>query len=83
MAEETILRNDFFEALLNPVTGSLQSIHEYGARGNRLSQQLAFRTPGPTASKVGETYRDPDETAVYSVMGVDKIEVTESTTASG
>lgn len=83
MAEETILRNEFFEALLNPVTGSLQSIHEYGARGNRLSQQLAFRTPGPTASKVGETYRDPDETAVYSVMGVDKIEVTESTTASG
>jgi alpha-mannosidase len=83
MAEDTILRNEFFEALLNPVTGSLQSIHEYGARANRLSQQLALRMPGPTASKVGETYRDPDETAIYSVMAVDKIEVTESSTASG
>ncbi len=83
MAEETILRNEFFEALLNPVTGSLQSIHEYGARGNRLSQQLALRTPGASTSKVGEVYRDPDETAVYSVMAVDKIEVTESSTASG
>jgi alpha-mannosidase len=83
MAEETILRNEFFEALLNPVTGSLQSIHEYGARSNRLSQQLALRTPGAAASKAGEAYRDPDETAVYSVMGVDKIEVTESSTASG
>ena len=32
-----------------------------------MSQQLALRLPG-AAQKPGDTYRDPDETAVYSVM---------------
>lgn len=83
LAEDTILRNEFFEALLNPVTGSLQAIHEYQARGNRLSQQLALRLPGPGGGRAGEAYRDPDETAVYSVMAVDQIAVTASSTVLG
>lgn len=82
LAEENILRNEFFEAIINPVTGTLGALHEYGKRGNRLSQQLALRLPGP-AQKPGDTYRDPDETAVYSVMAADSVEVTAATTAIG
>lgn len=83
LAEETVLRNEYFEALLNPVTGSLQSIHEYQVRGNRMSQQLALREPGKSTAKPGDVYRDPDESAVYSVMGVDEIRVTKSSTVAG
>jgi alpha-mannosidase len=82
LAEENVLRNEFFEAIINPVTGTLGALHEYQKRGNRLSQQLALRLPGP-AQKPGDTYRDPDETAVYSVMAADKVEVTQATTALG
>lgn len=82
LAEENVLRNEFFEAIINPVTGTLGALHEYGKRGNRLSQQLALRLPGP-AQKPGDTFRDPDETAVYSVMAADSVEVTSATTAIG
>ncbi len=82
LAEENLLRNEFFEAIINPVTGTLGALHEYGKRGNRMSQQLALRLPGP-AQKPGDTYRDPDETAVYSVMAADSVTVTAATTAIG
>ncbi|QDU28611.1 hypothetical protein ETAA8_37140 [Anatilimnocola aggregata] len=82
LAEENVLRNEFFEAIINPVTGTLGALHEYGKRGNRISQQLALRLPG-AAQKPGDTYRDPDETAVYSVMAADEVKVTMSTTALG
>jgi alpha-mannosidase len=77
-----LLRNEFFEATINTTTGALQSVHEYSSRRNRISQQLAIRTPGP-AGKPGDVYRDPDETAQYSVMGADSVEVTCSTAAMG
>jgi alpha-mannosidase len=82
LAEEGLLRNEFFEAHINAVTGTLSSLHEYGKRGNRLSQQLALRLPG-AAQKPGDTYRDPDETAIYSAMAADSVEVTQATTAVG
>ena len=82
LAEEGLLRNEFFEAIINPTTGSLAAIHEYKSRGNRLSQQLALRAPGPK-QKPGDTYRDPDESAVYSVMAADSMETTISTTTLG
>ncbi len=43
LVEETILRNEFFEASIDPETGGLRTIRDYSSRGNRLSQQLAFR----------------------------------------
>src|SRR6185437_16114922 len=46
LAEDNVLRNEFFEAIINPTTGSLAAIHEYKSRGNRFSQQLALRMPG-------------------------------------
>ncbi|MDX1944378.1 MAG: hypothetical protein SFU86_03150 [Pirellulaceae bacterium] len=82
LVEDGVLRNEFFEAIINPTTGSLAAVHEYKSRGNRLSQQIALRMPGPK-QKPGDTYRDPDESAVYSVMAGDTVETTISTTTLG
>jgi len=82
LADDGVLRNEFFEAIINPTTGSLAAIHEYKSRGNRLSQQLALRLPAPK-QRPGDTHRDPDEAALYSVMAADSIETTIATTALG
>ncbi len=82
LAEENTLRNEFFEATINPTTGTLGSLHEYKTRGNRMSQQLALRIPG-AKQKPGDSYRDPDESAIYSVMAADSVETTIATTALG
>ena len=82
LAQDNALRNEFFEAIINPTTGSLAAIHEYKTRGNRLSQQLALRMPG-AKQKPGDTYKDPDESAVYSVMAADSLETTIATTTLG
>ncbi|HBO44857.1 MAG TPA: hypothetical protein DD670_13190 [Planctomycetaceae bacterium] len=66
MAEENVLRNDLFEATLDPTTGAIHAIHDYRTRGNRLAVQLALRMPearGP----------DDDETA-YTIMAAERIE---------
>jgi alpha-mannosidase len=77
IAEANILRNEFFEAILNPVTGSLQAFREYGARRNRISQQLAFRDASLAQADGGS------DAAMYSVMACDRIEVTRSDTTFG
>jgi alpha-mannosidase len=82
LAQDNTLRNEFFEAIINPTTGSLAAIHEYKTRGNRLSQQLALRSPGPR-QKPGDTYRDESEAAVYSVMAADSLDTTIATTTLG
>jgi alpha-mannosidase len=82
LAADGVLRNEFFEAIINPTTGSLAAIHEYKSRGNRLSQQLALRMPAGK-QKPGDTYRNPDESAVYSVMAADSVETTVATTTLG
>jgi alpha-mannosidase len=82
LAEEGVLRNEFLEAVINPTTGSLAALHSYAVRGNRLSQQLALRSPAPR-QKPGDTHRDPDEMAVYSVMAADAVETTIATTTLG
>jgi alpha-mannosidase len=63
------------EVVINPTSGSILSIHDYRQRSNRLSQQIALRTPGPRPAP-GDVWRDPDETVVYSVMAADSVEVT-------
>ena len=45
MAEEHLLRNEFFELRFDPITGGLQSLHTDGTRGNLLSERLALRWP--------------------------------------
>jgi alpha-mannosidase len=82
LIEDNSLRNEFFEAIINPTTGSLAAIHEYQSRGNRLSQQLALRMPG-AKQRPGDTHRDPYEAATYSVMAADAIETTCSSSTLG
>jgi alpha-mannosidase len=73
LAEPDRLRNEFFEAKINPATGSLQSIQEYEKRGNFVSQQVAMRMP-----------RSADRRAArYSTMVADRVEVTAATQVMG
>lgn len=46
LVEENTLRNEYFEATVDPETGGLRSVRDYSTRGNRISQQLAFRFNG-------------------------------------
>ncbi len=83
LVSDNVLRNEFFEAVINPITGALSAIREYNARGNRISQQVAYRMPGRSTPKPGDVYQDPDEIATYSVMGADEIMTTIATPAMG
>jgi alpha-mannosidase len=78
MVEESdgaiLLRNDFFEASINPTTGALQSMQDYKKRGNRISYQLALRSPG-SQQQPGEAWRDPEEAAVYSIMVAESVDL--------
>jgi alpha-mannosidase len=82
LAEDGLLRNEYFEALINTTTGALQSIHEYDSRKNRLSQQLGFRISAGKR-RAGNEGIDPDERAEYSVMAADSIETTVATEVMG
>lgn len=47
LADERSVRNEFFEAHIDPATGGLVSIRDHRGRTNRLSQQLVYN-PGST-----------------------------------
>ncbi|MHB8902967.1 MAG: glycoside hydrolase family 38 N-terminal domain-containing protein, partial [Thermoguttaceae bacterium] len=70
MADENVLRNDFFEVRVDPATGALRSVHDYRTRDNRLAMQLAFRrAPHPESG-------DEDEAeSLYTVMAADDVSV--------
>ncbi|MCL6501845.1 MAG: hypothetical protein K6T86_04110 [Pirellulales bacterium] len=82
MAEGRIIRNDLLELEIHPETGGIRALHDFAFRGNRLSQQLALRLPGPRP-KPGEPWRDPDTNAVYSHMVADAVECTSAGPALG
>ncbi|HLA84430.1 MAG TPA: hypothetical protein VJL29_06525 [Thermoguttaceae bacterium] len=69
LAEENVLRNEFFEATIDPATGSLRAIHDYRTRGNRLAAQLALRAVERLDDESGTL------TGVYSTMAAERIEV--------
>ena len=68
LAEDLLLRNEFFEVHINPDTGGIERIKGYGRQPNLLSQQLAFRFP--RERKVATGGDDPAEasTTFYSEM---------------
>ncbi len=68
LAEESVLRNEFFEAIIQETTGSLRAIRTYGSRGNRMSQQIAL--------KYGRRFDPENPHAGYSVMVADRFETT-------
>ncbi len=82
IAAENVLRNEFFEVIVSRSTGGIQSLYDFNRRGNRLSQQLAFRMPSPPAAP-GEPSRDPDAAARYSTMRAESVEISAASTAFG
>jgi len=73
--KDLMLRNEYFEVVLNGKTGGIQGVRDYNQRGARLSQQLAYRVPGPRP-RVGEAWQDPDALAIYSQMVAEDIQLT-------
>ncbi len=45
LADQNAVRNEFFEAEIDPTTGGLRGLRDHRTRGNRLGQQLVFQ-PG-------------------------------------
>ncbi|MCE9555352.1 MAG: hypothetical protein K8T91_18540 [Planctomycetes bacterium] len=82
LAEGRILRNEFCEVTIHEKTGGVQSIMTDGHRGNRLSQQVALRRPGKRP-EAGDAWQIPDETASYSSMVAESVEITHSGPAIG
>jgi len=70
LAEENILRNEYFEIRFDPATGAIRAIYDYHSRGPRLAQQIAFRE---TLTGI-----EPDDDAHYTVMAADALEVAAS-----
>lgn len=81
LAEACVLQNEFFMAQIDPATGGLRAIHEYNARRNRLSQQLALRFGPPPRSSRGDDAAEADR--AYSSMVADAIETTVATPTLG
>ena len=67
LAEENVLRNEFFEAHFDPQTGGIRTISDYHSRDPRLAQQIALRLPHGG---------DPVADLNYSVMAADELTVT-------
>jgi hypothetical protein len=47
LADNNLVRNEFFEAEIDPTTGGLRSLRDHLTRANRIGQQLVFQ-PGST-----------------------------------
>ena len=78
MAEDCLLRNEFFEVLIDPATGCLRAIREYHSRNNRMSQQLGLRLGAPRARSKDLPAED-QVAQMYSVMVADSVKTTLST----
>ena len=59
-----LLRNEFFELVIDPHTGAIRSVFDFHSRAPRLAQQLGMRLPGAA-----------DEDQAYSIMAADEIRV--------
>lgn len=83
LADECLLRNEFFEARIDPASGGLRAIHEYDARHNRLSQQLVFRGDDAGGSTSSDDIGEGTPTGPASIMAADKVETVISTETLG
>ncbi|MAG94740.1 MAG: hypothetical protein CMJ48_13500 [Planctomycetaceae bacterium] len=78
LAEENILRNEFFEVHLSETTGGIQRLKGYGRSPNRLSQQLAFRFPNERTISAGQGEGASGEKSYYSEMQLSELKVVSS-----
>jgi alpha-mannosidase len=76
------IRNEFFEATIDPTTGAIRAIHDHKTRGNRLAQQIALRMPGegPLAQNA---WGEEDHEREYSIMAADEVKILEAGPALG
>lgn len=81
MAEDAILRNDFFEVYMNEATGGIARIKGYGRSPNRLSQQISYRFPRERVLR-GEG-DDFDTKTYYSEMRCDGLGIVSNGPALG
>jgi len=77
IASGLMLRNEHCEVRIHPETGGIQSIHDYKARANRLSQQIAFRLP-PVSEAADSASKTAGDESAFSRMVADSIEVTDA-----
>jgi len=68
LAEDLFLRNEFFEAKIDPESGGVRAIHQYNARGNRMSQQLALRYGDVKASRSSWDYTKMVATSIETTV---------------
>ena len=61
-----VLRNEFFEVVIDPNLGAVRAIYDLHSRGPRLAQQLAM------------PLRGGDEDDAYTIMAADEIRVVDS-----
>jgi len=71
LAEEHLLRNEFFEARLDPTTGAVRGVYTYGNHRPRCAQQLAMRIP--LAEGKGGNSQDSEQN--YTIMAADQFRV--------
>lgn len=75
VAQDNVLRNEFFEATINRSTGGIKSLYSFQQRGNQLSQQVAMR--------IGSAPPGGDSDGIYSTMRAESVEVTVASSAMG
>ncbi len=67
-----VLRNEFLEMAVDPISGGIKAIRAAGHRENRLGQQIAMRT---ATAQAGSGAVEKGHESQYTVMAADKISV--------
>jgi alpha-mannosidase len=80
LAEGLMLRNEFLEVHVDAGTGGLRVLRDYGARGNRMSQQLIHRRDDARGRRA--TSDDLADTS-HSTMVADSCQVTQADAVVG
>ncbi|QDT64122.1 hypothetical protein V22_13530 [Calycomorphotria hydatis] len=78
MAEENVLRSEFFEALIHPQTGGIAYVRDYDRRPKRFSQQLTYRFAHERAipSKDDSHFAQFEEKTAYAEQRCRSMKVT-------
>ncbi|MGL6194436.1 MAG: hypothetical protein ACRC2T_06390, partial [Thermoguttaceae bacterium] len=71
--ENYLLRNDYFEARVDTITGEIKSLTTSNTRGNRFAYNLAFRSPEDERKDDPRSEYGP--LFGYTIMAADKFEI--------
>ncbi len=83
LADENVLRNDFFELQISDVTGGIGQLKTYRRGPKRLSQQLALRFPREQKVVVGEGEDTLESRTWYTQMRVAEMSIISSGPVQG